>query len=363
MSDETKNELPVESEGLTDTAIDVTADLVLGQAVPAPIRKGFVAACKRLGLAVTDMPAGWFERRSAEKWADTKSRIRINEALTDEIIKKLEVDPTFPQRAVELFGNRILREQFSLEKVLDFTKDILNSKKYDNLGNQQDDNQTEETISPDWFNIFEKEASQKSTEDMQIRFAKVLAGEIEKPGSHSIKAVKALGNMDQPIAELFQRICSMSVVLEILIDKSAHDIRIPSIGRDPGQNELKNYGLSFRQISMLIEYDLIVPNFNTWHDYQPCILDKERNVADPFQHQGRCWILKPSPERPKSNEFKLGGVQLSYVGFQLSHIIKQIPTRQYTEDLKEFFAKLQLEMTEVSIERRGQNIGWRIIQR
>ncbi len=363
MSDETKNELPVESEDLADTAIDAAADLVLGQTVPAPIRKGFVAACKRLGVAIADMPAGWFERRSTENWADTKSRVRIKEALTDEIIKKLEVDPTFPQRAVELFGNRILREQFSLEKVLDFTKDILKSKEYDNSENQQSDSQAEETITPDWFNIFEKEASQKSSEDMQRRFAKVLAGEIEKPGSHSIKVVKSLGNMDQPIAELFQRVCSMSVVLEDIYDKNVYDVRVPSIGRDPGQSELKKYGLSFRQISMLIEYDLIVPNFSTWHDYQKCILNKERNVVDPIRHQGRYWILKPSPERLDSNEFKLDGVQLSYVGFQLSHIIEQIPTRQYTEDLKEFFAKNQLEMTEVSIERREQNIGWRIIQR
>ena len=54
----------------------------------------------------------------------------------------------------------------------------------------------EKPISEDWFNIFEKEASQKSSEEMQRRFAQVLAGEIEKPGSHSIKAVKALGDMD-----------------------------------------------------------------------------------------------------------------------------------------------------------------------
>ena len=233
MSDETKNELPVESEDLVDTAIDAGADLVLGQTVPAPIRKGFVAACKRLGIAIADMPAGWFERRSTENWADTKSRVRIKEALTDEIIKKLEVDPTFPQRAVELFGNRILREQFSLEKVLDFTKDILKSKEYDNSENQQSDNQAEETINPDWFNIFEKEASQKSSEDMQLRFAQVLADEIEKPGSHSIKAVKALGEMDQTIANLFQKLCSVCVVLEVPFGKHIIDIRVSRNRRKP----------------------------------------------------------------------------------------------------------------------------------
>ena len=72
MSDETKNDLPVETEDTIDTAIDAAADLVLGQTVPAPIRKGFAAACKRLGVAIADMPAGWFERRSAEKWEETK---------------------------------------------------------------------------------------------------------------------------------------------------------------------------------------------------------------------------------------------------------------------------------------------------
>ena len=198
---------------------------------------------------------------------------------------------------------------------------------------------------------------------MQRRFAKVLAGEIEKPGSHSIKAIKALGDMDQSTAKLFQRLCSMSVALEDLVDKGIHDLRVPSLGRDPGLNQLQKYGLSFGQINMLIEYELVAPNYGTRRNYKTCILDKEKNVADPFRHQGRYWILKPTPERPEKSGFMLGGVQLSYVGSQLFHIVEPIPMQQYTKDLKEFFAKQQLEMTEVSIERGGQNIGWRIIQR
>ena len=361
MSDEMKNELPVESEDLVDTAIDAAADLVLGQTVPAPIRKGFVAACKRLGVAIADMPAGWFERRSTEKWADTKSRVRIKEALTDEIIKKLEVDPTFPQRAVELFGNRILREQFSLEKVLDFTKDILKSKKYDNSENQQTDSQAEETISPDWFNIFEKEASQKSTEDMQLRFAKVLADEIEKPGSHSIKAVKALGEMDQTIANLFQKLCSVCVVLEVPFQKHIVDIRVPAIGGNPGQNSLSKYGLSFSQLNKLNEYGLIISDYNSYRDYKIAIIDKNNQFGFPFRLQGQYWVLKPSPERTASNEFRVNGVALSNVGRELFHIVEQIPTPQFTQELKEFFEKQNLQMGEVVIQNTGT--GWIVIRR
>ena len=363
MSDETKNELPVESEDLVDTAIDAAADLVLDQTVPAPIRKGFAAACQRFGVAIAGMPAGWFERRDTEKWADTNSRVRIKEALTDEIIKKLEVDPTFPQRAVELFGNRILREQFCLDKVLDFTKDILQSKEYNNSEHQQTDNQTEETISPDWFNIFEKEASQKSTEDIQRRFAKVLAGEIEKPGSHSIKAVKALGDMDQTTADLFQKLCSVCIVLEVPFAKHIIDIRVPAIGGNPGQNSLSKYGLSFDNLNILNEYGLIISDYNSRSDYKISIVDKNNQLGLPFRHQEQHWALKPAPERTESNEFRVNGVALSNVGRELFHIIDHTPIPQYTQDLQEHFNKQQLEMVKVVIERVGQQgMQWHIIQ-
>ena len=139
-------------------------------------------------------------------------------AVNAQNMQHIEADPEFVVRAsrtfTQTFTHRVLRERLNLEKVFSFVIDIFRKKKYDNSEKQQTDSQAEETISPDWFNVFEKEASQKSTEDMQLRFAEVLAGEILSPGSHSIKAVKALGNMDQNIAELFQRLCSMSVVLE-----------------------------------------------------------------------------------------------------------------------------------------------------
>ena len=361
MSDETKNELPVETEDTVGTALDVAADFALDQSIPPPIRKGLWAAAKRLGTALVETPAGYLERRSTEKWAETNARVKIIEEAGAQIREKIEVDPEFPQRASNTFARQILREQLNREKVLGMTAGILKEKEYDNSADQQAGSETETPISEDWFNIFEKETSQKSSEDMQCRFAQVLAGEIEKPGSHSIKSVKALGNMDQETAELFQRLCSMSVVSGNFINKNVYDIRVLSMYGDPGQNDLQKYGLSFRQINMLIEYDLVAPNFDTQYSYKSCILDKEKNAANPFRHQGRYWILEPTPEQPEKREFMLAGVQLSSVGIQLFHIVDQIPTQQYTNDLKEYFNRQQLEMIEVAIRRSGQNIGWQII--
>ena len=357
MPDETKNNLTAKESETTNSVLDAASDLLLDQTIPAPVRRGVEAFAKRLFTAVIVDP---LERRSAEKWAETNSRIRIKEALTDEIIQKIEVDPEFPQRAVELFGNRILRERFSLERTFGFAIDIL-KEKYGNSGDQQSDNQIEEPISPDWFNIFEKEASQKSTEDMQRRFAQILAGEIEKPGSHSIKAVKALGEMDQTIANLFQKLCSVCVVLEVPFQKHIVDIRVPSAGGNPGQNSLSKYGLSYDNLNKLHEYGLIISDYNSYFPYQVSIMDKKNQAAIPFRHQEKHWALKSSPERPENNEFRVKGVALSNVGRELFHIVEQLPTPQFTQELKKFFERQNLQMGEVVIQNTGA--GWIVIQR
>ena len=346
MSDETKNDLPVETEESLDPMLGAASDLLLDQTIPAPLRRGIVQALNRLGGGVIDIPAGFLERRDTEKRAESEERIKFMRAVNAELIEQIKTDPEFTQRASNTYAIRILREQSNLEKVFRSAMDFLKKKKYDNSTDQQANSQAEETISPDWFNIYEKEASQKSTKDMQLRFAKVLAGEIEKPGSHSIKAVKALGDMDQTIADLFQKLCSVCIVLGVPVQEVIIDIRVPAIGGNAAQNSLSKYGLSFSQLNILNEYGLIISGYNSYSNYQLSIVDKNNQVLLPFRHQGRYWGLKSSTERAEGNEFRVNGVGLSNVGQELFHIIDQVPVPQYTQDLKEFFKKQNLQMLE-----------------
>ena len=362
MSDETKNDLPVETADTVDTAIDAAADFALDQSIPPPIRKGLWAAAKRMGTALVETPAGYLERRSTEKWAETNARVKIIEESGDQIRQQIKIDPEFPQRASNTFARQILREQLNREKVLGITTNILKEKKYNDSANQQTDNEAERTINEDWFNIFEKEASQKSSEDMQRRFAQVLAGEIEKPGTHSIKAVKALGDIDQSIADLFQKLCSVCVVLEVPFQKHILDIRVASMGGNPGQNSLQKYGLSFDNLNKLQEYGLIISDYNSYFPYQMSMVNKNNQLDLPFRHQGQYWALQPSPERPESNEFRVNGVALSNVGQELFHIVEQIPMPQYAQDLKEHFNKQQLQMVKVIVDRVEQGFRYHIIQ-
>ena len=362
MSDETKNDLPVESDNTIDEAANSFTDIVSDLAIPDPIKKNLLKAVDRLLCALIDIPVQKLQEGPAERRAISEERIKFMRAVNAQNMQHIEADPEFAVRASRTFTHRVLRERLNLEKVFSFVIDIFKKKEYDNSEKQQTDSDAERTINEDWFNIFEKEASQKSSEDMQFRFAQVLAGEIEKPGSHSIKAVKALGDMDQTIADLFQKLCSVCVVLEAPFAKHIFDIRVPAIGGKAAQNSLAKYGLSFGNLNRLHEYDLIISDYNSYFPYQMSIVDEKNTVAMPFCHQGRHWVLKSSTERTASNEYGITGVGLSYVGKELFHIVEQIPMPQYTQDLKEFFENKNLQMVEVSIERVGQGFRWHIIQ-
>ena len=125
------------------------------------------------------------------------------------------------------------------------------------------------------------------------------------PGSYSIRTIKTLGELNQNTAALFKKLCSACVVLGIPNNEHIIDIRVSSFGGKAGSNALRKYGLGFDQLNMLNEYDLIISDYNSWCDYNLCIIMNQNNpTLLPFQHQGKSWGLLPSPDRdnkPKSS--------------------------------------------------------------
>ena len=366
MSDE-KNDLPVTTEDEANTALEVVTDLALDSTIPAPIRRNAFKAFDRLCSALIDVPVGALERRSAEKRSESEARIKIREEITTQIVQQVKVDPEYALKAGHKFAEKIIREQLNLDKISAIAVSELKSGESDNRANQgtnqpneeQSDNSAnqgangggEKTIDDYWLNIFATEARPVSTEEMQHRFGRVLAGEIEKPGSYSIKAVKLLGELDQNTAALFKRFCSACVVFGFFrIPNSEHiiDAGVPSLGGSDGSNALSKYGLGFDRLNLLNEYDLIISNYNSWFKCTRYMLGGGKRAFLPFEHQGKYWSLLPLSEQENDLELKLSGVVLSRVGRELFRIVDQDPMPEYTEDLKKYFANQKLQMVEVS---------------
>ena len=63
----------------------------------------------------------------------------------------------------------------------------------------------------DWTARYFSDVQDVSSEEMQSLWARILAGEVQRPGSTSIRTLTILKNIDQQTAALFKRLCSMSV--------------------------------------------------------------------------------------------------------------------------------------------------------
>ncbi len=364
MSDEAKPDLPETTEDTSSTALNIVTDLALDATIPAPIRKNAFKAFDRLCSALIDGPVGALERRAAEKRAESEARIKIQDEITTQIIQQTRVDPEYALRAGHKYAEKIIREQLNLDKISAIAADELKNSESSNptnpetseankeqstdSTNQGPNSGEERTINDDWLNNFETQVRQVSTEEMQRRFGLILAGEIEKPGSYSIKAVKILGELDQSTAALFKKLCSMCVVLGHLPSNYIRDVRICFLNERQGKETLSKYGLDNEQLHVLEEHGLIPSSFYySEFPYDLCIADSNNPQPLPFRHQERDWVLVPLDGR-KSQNFNLSGIAFSTVGRELFNIVDQDIIQEYTEALKTFLEKQKLQMVEVN---------------
>ena len=347
MSEEKKGHELETIKDETGSTLDVVTELLSDSVIPAPIRRNALKAFGQLCTAAIEVPVAYLQGKAAEMRAGTEARIKIMKENADQIASQMNVPHDYARRAANKFAQKIIREQVNLDEISGVAANELNKGESTNSKDQGADKNSEQTINDDWLNNFENEASQKSTEEMRLLFGRILAGEIRKPGTYSIKTVKTLGELDQSAATLFKKLCSLCIVFEIPGGEHVLDIRVPSMGGNAASNVLRSYGLSFDQLNILHEYGLIIPDYNSWYDYKLCVVNENPLVTLPFRHQGRRWVLLPTAGWKAQEEFRVVGVMLSQAGRELFRIANLDSMKKYTEDLKKFFAEQKLQMIEV----------------
>ncbi len=201
---------------------------------------------------------------------------------------------------------------------------------------------------PDWTARFFEEVQDVSSEEMQGLWSKILAGEVERPGSTSTRTLAILRNMDRSTAGLFSHLCSICVYFSL--DDRLEDARAVYLSKGYAEgNGLKDYGLDYRSLNVLNEHGLIVSEYNSWHDYRSSVGMRVDNdtIYIPIQHQSRYWVLIPNARFRSGKEFRVHGVALSASGTELSRVVTIGQVGSYTADLSTFLASKHLQMTEV----------------
>ena len=206
----------------------------------------------------------------------------------------------------------------------------------------------------DWTARFFNDVKDVSSEEMQLLWAKVLAGQVERPGNTSLRTLSILKNLDQSTAKLFKKLSSACMSLRLKSGEGQYqllDARVPSLDGKPSQNALSKYGLNFNVLNVLNEHGLIISDYNSLcSGYMSCIF-RRPSTEEPlslvlhFTYQGQSWIL--SPIKDPINKFELSGVALTKSGMELSGIVDVEPMEEYTQDLERFLEGKNLKMFKI----------------
>ena len=211
---------------------------------------------------------------------------------------------------------------------------------------------TEDT--PDeWFDVFRREAVDRSSDDIRETFVRILAGEIRQPGTFSVGTLRILGTIDTSTAEKFLRAASVCMSLE------QSDARVPAVGGELGQNCLQDIGLPFSVLTLLTENGLLHPDYSCYMPYGP-INDRipagvqlppnvqiPPNTQIPFRHQGKLWRLLGTSDATRVKSIRVVGAAFTTAGRELLEIVDIDPMPEFTTRLKDHFAKSNYEMVEV----------------
>jgi hypothetical protein len=184
-----------------------------------------------------------------------------------------------------------------------------------------DDSIPEDSPDDDWILRFFKYAQDVSSEQMQDLWGRILAGEIQRPGAYSLRALEFVRNMSKSEAELFEEAGKFA------LDSG----EVHFVHQYPNEWLERNRGITYGKLSALAEIGLLSPTSSVLRTFlDPSI----QRVTFPFRD--RILIVNRAGI---SQEAKVPMWSFSGIG---SELIKLIPKQQqqdeeYLEQLGRFY--------------------------
>ena len=224
------------------------------------------------------------------------------------------------QRTQERFLFQEVTKQNNIDSVV--------AKAYEEL--EQEETVSEIPVDIDWTSRFFDSVANVSNEDMQDIWAKILAGEIKRPGSFSLRTLEIVKNVTKKEAEAFQKICE--IVLKLRNDYfivSEADI-------------YKKYSIEFSDILLLDECGLIISNGTLSYNMKiPALQDST------ISSEG--YVLKIHNKLDIETKISYGVYTLTNVGKQLFDVVKSSVNENYVCDVAEYIQKNNSSKINISI--------------
>ena len=181
-------------------------------------------------------------------------------------------------------------------------------------------------FSPEFRRRWISEASNVSDETLQDLWARLLAGELESPGSVSNDTMSIARDLKKERAEEFQTLCSAA-----LCDLNGTPVIVVGCG-SPGANSLLPYGLSYDVLMRLAHHRLINNDMSSYFNIavgssQPTVAVRQQELA---------WLLRWSDDTKRTDgDHLIRGILFTPAGKELFAAVEKIPNMAYTTDMLE----------------------------
>ena len=183
---------------------------------------------------------------------------------------------------------------------------------------------TPEDVQDDWITNFFDKSRVVSDADMQQLWARVLAGEANKPGSFAKRTVNLLADLDKSDAELFVQLCGFGWLLSDVVPL-VFDV----------QDEIYNKnGINFNSLAHLEALGLI--QFSGVGGFRRLRLPKAILV---FYYGQPITLTFP---KDNDNELEIGNVLLTRAGQQLARVCGSTPVSGFFEFVYDRWAERSL---------------------
>lgn len=168
-----------------------------------------------------------------------------------------------------------------------------------------------EEVEDDWFANFFDKSRLISDEEMQILWAKIFSGEVNKPGSFSKRTLNYLQTLSKKEALLVQRLISLS---PCDLEKSH---LMPLVYEDESSSFCQNQGINVHSLAELESAGLIVQSeFGYSRSYEP----GKRLVVQYFDAFFFIYLSAGSESLHGPNTFMLGSVTLTDMGKEVGRL-------------------------------------------
>lgn len=210
---------------------------------------------KGVGSLYTDWvsPHAEVRRTKMLSAAETETEHRAIIAQTESM---LEADALAKRAGKRLLVQEI-RRQNNIERVISLTADQLDNAEMV---------VSETPVNDDWAARFFEVVKDVQDSDVQKIWAKILAGEIVKPGSFGLRTLETMRNITQQEAELFvNKVCPFIIGSEMIV-------------KIEGDKTLEDFGITYSAIMHLRDAGLVLDGDTTIKDFQG-IQDKNIHLA------------------------------------------------------------------------------------